>query len=147
MDNAPKKSFFDHQLSFKQFIISQLLILIIGSLIIGALGYLLKEERVDWKDRGPVTRKPISFNLELNNPEDESLVFEKSLVVSGKTSPKATVLISAQSTIGLEANGKGEFYKVVDLSPGVNVITVEAFDQDGSQKTAKRVVYFSEEKI
>lgn len=96
----------------------------------------------------PVSKKPVSFKLDINNPEDELLVFEKSLVVSGQTSPFASVIISTPTQdLGIEANIEGEFSKIINLDLGLNEILITSIDEQGNNKTENRTVYFSEEKI
>lgn len=100
----------------------------------------------------PVTSKPTTFNLEIKNPEDELLTFSKSVVVSGKTSAKSTVIISVEGTNtttfdGFEVNSSGDFQKTVGLSPGLQTIEISSFDPSGSYKTVTRTVYYSEEQL
>lgn len=102
----------------------------------------------DWELKGPVSSIPKSFNLEIANPEDELLSFEKSVVVSGKTSPRSTILIATgERSVGLESNAAGDFSKIVELTPGINQIIIAAFDNQGSSRSATRTVYFEEEKL
>jgi hypothetical protein len=96
----------------------------------------------------PVTKKFSSFDLNLDNPDDNVIVADKSIIVSGNTSPNVTVVISTEvSDIGLETDDKGHFSKVVTLEKGLNILTLKAFDQNGNEKTIYRTVYFTEEKL
>jgi len=96
----------------------------------------------------PVSTSPKSMKIELQNPDDELLVFDKTVVVSGKTSPKAAIVITnGQSHVGTDADTGGHFQKVVDLTPGVNQIIVQAYDTEGNTKSDSRMVYYSEEKL
>lgn len=140
----------DRQLSFKVFLISHLVIFLIGVLFISFCGWLLYGggDKLSSEKYNPVTREPISFNLEINNPVDNLLIFESSVVISGKTDPLSTVLITQnETTTGLEADSKGNFTQVITLTPGVNNISITAFDTQGSTKSVTRTIYYSEEKI
>lgn len=138
-------------LSTKAFIISHFTILVLSLIFLGGFYYVLNVDQINdtpIKDYLPVTLKPVSFNLDVTNPDDELLVFDKSLVISGKTAPRASVIISfADQNAGLAADGNGEFSKVVVLNKGVNEISIAAFDSSGNTKNVSRTIYFSEEKL
>lgn len=143
-------SWWTKEISFKTFILSHLAILIVGLSAIGALAYYLNKDKqlYLYHQSGPVTKEPISFNLDINNPDDNLLVYEKSLVVSGKTSPNAVVVISTNSEdYPIEVGDKGDFSRVISLNQGLNEITVNAFDSQGDNKTVIRSVYYTEEKL
>lgn len=148
---APRKKFsIDRQLSFKTFLISHFLILTVSIAFISLLAWILYKDndQLNSQKYNPVTREPISFSLEINNPNDNLLVFDSSIVVSGKTDPLSTILITQNDqTVGVEADSQGNFTKVVTLSVGVNNIYLTAFDTTGSAKQVTRTVYYSEEKL
>lgn len=141
----------NHILSTKQFIISHLVLLLLSLTFLGGMYYILNES--DFKanlvrDYRPVTTKHLSFNFELSNPEDELLVFEKTVLVSGKTAPRATIIITSDiDTIATSANNLGEFSKVINLSKGLNNLTIVGFDESGNSKQEIRTIFYSEEKI
>ena len=96
----------------------------------------------------PVTKEPVSLFLEITSPEDDILVSDANLVISGNTTPNATLIISSnQNDVGLEASKNGEFSRVFPLTPGANIIEINAFDSEGNIKTITKSVYFTEEKI
>lgn len=96
----------------------------------------------------PVTSEPVSLTLNLSSPEDNSLVFSEDLLIQGKTSPKAVVILSTNSSdLLLEPTPQGDFSVSVKLQPGLNLLSINAFDQAGIQKTENRTIYYSEEKI
>lgn len=94
-----------------------------------------------------VTELPTNLTLSLNSPEDDSLVFEKSLLISGKTAPNAVILISGSSDFEFEASNSGDFSQNINLSPGLNRLSISAFDKNGTQQTIDKQVYFSEEAL
>lgn len=96
----------------------------------------------------PVTSKPVSLTLNLSAPEDNLLTFDPDLLLQGKTSPQAKViLILEKEDLALEANNFGDFSTTVKLTEGVNNITVAAFDNLGNKKSEERTVFYSKEKI
>lgn len=139
------------KISSKHFILSHLLILIIGLIFLGGLYYILNiqyQKSISPFSNGPVTSKPKSFTLTLNQPEDEALVFNNQILVSGKSAPFLQVLISTNSLDQVvEAKADGSFSYTLNLEEGVNNIKVAAFDKTGDTREIERVVYFSEEKI
>lgn len=148
------KKIWETELSFTAFLASHLLIFLIALGVLGWVYYMLYDINLPLGGKSitetykPVTSAPISFNLDLNNPEDNALVFDKTIVVSGKTSPNSTVIISVNETeSATESNSRGDFSKVLVLVPGLNRVTVDAFDSQGNTKQVQRLVYFSEEKL
>ncbi len=132
------------------------LILLLGLLFLAALGLVVWKNLPQNKQillptssaYNPVTKIPVSFTLEITNPDDELLVFDKSIVVSGKTTPKTTVVINDDGELSTtEADSNGQFSKVIVLDTGVNKILIHGVDTQGNSKEDHRTVYYSEEKI
>lgn len=140
----------DVVLSTRTFIISHIAILLSGLIFFGGLYYILYQDKFQpaMVEYNPVTEEPVSLFLEVSSPEDEVLVYEDNVVVSGKTGPDATVVIGGQDNdTGLQASKDGEFNKVFQLSPGPNILEITVFDSEGSSKTVTRSIYYSKEKI
>lgn len=97
---------------------------------------------------GPVTSAPVSLVLSLDQPDDDSLTFQQSLVVSGKTSSDAQILIStdSQDTV-VEPKNDNTFSTILTLKEGVNNLDVYAFDKTGEQRSISKTVYYSKEQI
>ncbi len=96
----------------------------------------------------PVSQEPKSMHLEISNPDDELLSFDKTINISGKTSPKSSVVISnGDNNWGVDASDQGGFSKVIDLKPGINTVSIYGFDPQGNNKVETRTIYYSEEKI
>lgn len=139
------------KLSTKQFILSQLLILIVSLSFLAGLYYIVNiqyQKPPKVFENGPVTALPKTLQLDLDQPDDNSLTFQSSIVVSGQTAPKLNVLISTDinDTI-IQSKPDGSFSTVLDLDEGVNQITVVVFDPTGDSKSIKRTVYYSKEKL
>ncbi|MBI3103330.1 hypothetical protein HYZ05_00145 [Candidatus Daviesbacteria bacterium] len=139
------------KLSQKQFIVAHILILIAGLSFLFGLYYILNIQYQQAQkpfEAGPVTSKPKSFTLDLDQPADDSLTFSPQVLLSGKTAPNLEILISTQSSDQvIKSKSDGTFSLTLNLDEGVNNISVTAFDATGDSKSAERVVYFSKEKI
>ena len=145
-------SFGGKKLSVKQFLISQILLLIIGLIILSGIYYILNVQYPTGLNNpfsnGPVTTKPKSFLLTLDEPVDNTLVFAPSILVSGKTSSAKEVLIFTDSkNMVIKSKSDGSFSTDLDLDEGENLITVVVFDDNGETKSIERTIYYSKEKI
>ncbi|MDO8498750.1 MAG: hypothetical protein Q7S44_03110 [bacterium] len=96
----------------------------------------------------PVTSKPVSLTLDLSSPGDNMLIFDSTMLVQGKTSPQAVVILSlGRSDQAVEASPKGDFSATLKLREGVNELSVTSFDNLGNNKSLERTVYYSKEKL
>lgn len=141
----------NQKLSTKYFLLSQLIILIISLSFIFGLHYILNVQYQLSNSPflgGPVTTAPKTLKLDLNHPQDLSLFFEGSILISGQTSSSKEVLIFTDSEDYVITSKKdGSFSTVINLDEGVNNITTVVFDSTGDFRSAQRTVYFSKEKI
>lgn len=139
------------KLTTKHFVISHILILTIGLIFLAGLYYILSIQYQKPNDlflNGPVTTPPKSLRLSLDQPDNDSLIFQSSIIVSGKTAPLANVLISTDiNDTVIKSKPDGSFTTVLNLNEGVNRITAVVFDSTGDSRVAERTVYFSKEKI
>ena len=102
----------------------------------------------DLLSNGPVTTLPKSLRLDLDQPDQDTLSFSSSIIVSGTTGPKKDVLISTDTKdFVIQSKVDGSFSTVLNLDEGINRITVAVFDTTGDSRVAERTVYFSKEKI
>lgn len=137
---SPKKSF-----------LFLFLIFFTALVFLGSLHYILniqykKPEQVFLN--GPVTTLPKSLILSLDQPDDDSLVFQSSIIISGKTAPAVSVLIATDTNdLVIQSKTDGSFSTVLDLDEGINRINVAVFDSTGDTRAAKRTVYYSKEQI
>ena len=133
------------------FILSQILILIFGLTFLAGLYYILNIQYTEPERpflNGPVTTAPKSLRLTLDNPEDDTLFFQSSIIVSGKTGPGKEVLISTDSLdLVIKSKPDGSFSTVINLIEGVNTILAVTFDKTGDSRSVERIVYYSKEKI
>lgn len=139
------------KLSTKYFILSHILILTAGLIFLGGLYYILNIQYQKPKNlflNGPVTSPLKNLILNLDQPSDNSLFFQSSIIISGKTSPLADVLISTDTDdLVIRSKPDGSFSTVLNLDEGVSKITVATFDATGDSRSVERTVYYSKEKI
>jgi hypothetical protein len=82
---------------------------------------------------GPA-ESPVELLLEIQEPEDESIVSTASVVVRGVTVPDAIVSLMFDSEIEIaEVDEAGNFAETVDLQEGPNVIEVLSSDWEGHE--------------
>lgn len=136
-------------LSPKFFIFSMLIIIATSVAGIAGLYYLLNgRSSPAIMAPGPVTSKPVSLTLALNNPDDNILTFGPDLLIQGTTSPESTVLISTNSDDQIvQADAKGNFSSSIKVEEGVNQLNITAFDSLGNSKREDRTIYYSTNKL
>lgn len=139
------------KIPFKIFILSNILILILGLIFLAMLYYVLNiqyQKSTTPFSQGPVTNTPKSLRLDLAQPDDDSLSFQSSIVVSGQTSALKDILVFSDSEdLVVKSNSKGSFSTVLNLKEGINVITVAVFDNSGDSRSVTKTVYYSKEKL
>ena len=141
------------KLSFKQFVLSHIAILILSLIFLGGLYYILniqyqKSQKPYSSLGGPVTSLPKSLRIDLDQPDDDLLIYSQSIIVSGKTLPNTEVLIFTDaSDLVIRSDANGNFSTILKLDEGVNRITAVVFDVRGDSRSTERTVYYSKEKI
>ena len=71
---------------------------------------------------------PLPFLLLVTEPEDQSIVSEGVIRVSGRTGPEAVTSVNG---VSVSVNELGLFSTLVNLEPGPNIIDVVATNFDG----------------
>lgn len=139
------------KLSTRYFIISHLIILTVGLIFLSMLYYVLNIQYQKPNKlflNGPVTTPPKTLTLDLDQPDNDTLVFQPSILISGKTAPLSEVLIFTFSQdLVIKSKKDGSFSVVLNLDEGENKITAVVFDQTGDSRFSERSVYFSKEKL
>lgn len=139
------------KLTTKQFILAQILILACGLILLGALYYILNVQYQQSQKPfaiGPVTTPPKSLRLDLDQPDDDTLSYQSSIIVAGKTGPLMEIVIFTDTQdLVIKSKPDGRFSTVVNLKEGVNRITAAVFDATGDFRSAERTVYYSKEKL
>lgn len=76
------------------------------------------------------------ITLTLDSPVADSLTTGSRTTVTGKTNPQALIMIyGSGGEVSVEADSGGSFSTDLTLVPGVNTVTVTAFDRSGGEKT------------
>lgn len=138
------------KLPTKTFVISQIFILILGLIFTLGIYYLMSQpqnQTSNLTSSGTITSAPSTLMLNLNSPDDDALSFSSSILISGKTLPNLSVLVTSTKDLVVQSKKDGSFSADVELSPGVNEIMVVAFDASGEERKIQRTVYYSKEKI
>lgn len=93
----------------------------------------------------PIKKTSLSeLKIAIDKPENEDVLTEDSLNISGITKNSAWVVVSNENTdILTQADTKGVFSKDIELTPGVNQIKITAFDNDLSQAEAQLITIYS----
>lgn len=84
--------------------------------------------------------------LTIDSPQDESVVNQRTVKVSGKTLPNAKIVIVTQTDEeGAVATKDGTFSTDITLDQDENIIEISAFGSNGEVVKTKRVVSYSTE--
>lgn len=149
---SKKTSIMKKKLSFKGFLISITIIFILSLSFLAGLYYLLNIQYVAPKlyspTGGPITSAPKTLRLDLQQPDNDTLTYDSSILVSGKTAPFLDVIIFSQTKdVLIKSGADGSFSTIFNLDEGENKLQVVIFDKTGDSRSDKRSVYFSKEKI
>lgn len=138
-------------ISTKHFVLFNFFILVLGLTFLFGLYYILNiQYRVSSNLflNGPVTTPPKTLRLDLDHPGDDSLTFQSSILISGRTGPGKDVLIYTGSrNLVIKSKPDGSFSAPLDLDEGVNSVVAVVFDDAGDSRSAERTVYYSKEKL
>jgi hypothetical protein len=92
----------------------------------------------------PTNQKDNDVTLVIDNPNDESVAGSKDLIVSGKTNPKATVLVITDSDQQvLTSSEKGDFKTTLTINNDQNLITIISILPSGESKQVQKTVTYS----
>ena len=96
----------------------------------------------------PSPAKSAAHFLTLDQPEDNLVTQNSTLMVTGKTSVSSTVIVLAGEETQLADVGQnGTFSFSLKLQEGQTTIEVTSFDQNGEEKTISREVFYTTETI
>lgn len=91
---------------------------------------------------------PPPFSLKIENPQDEAVLEKRIAEVSGKTSPRAIVLVSLEDReIVLTPSSDGAFSTSIPILDNVNLIEIIAISPEGETLVEKRTLTFTTEKF
>jgi hypothetical protein len=89
--------------------------------------------------------KPTVY-ISLSNPNDETIVANKILVINGKTNPDATIIIytdNGQQVI--QPSTQGDFSTTLTLDDGENLLKITSILPSGETTLVQRTVTYSTE--
>ncbi len=126
-----------------------------GLLVAGVAFYLFQAT----KTITPSNTKTISFAspsptplpsifLTVDRPKDEEVVTSKILIVSGRSTGNAVVIVmtdSFEDVITPSANG--DFSTSVSINDGQNIVEITAIAPNGESTTIKKTVTYSQEEF
>ena len=96
----------------------------------------------------PTPIPPVANALTISSPDDEALINDNSVTISGQTTANSTVLIVwEQDEQVVATDTSGNFSLKVDLVAGYNVITVYAYDTAGNESSKSLTVTYTTAKI
>lgn len=132
----------------KEVIFAIILGLILGGVII--YGINLANNSVNHTDdqddnliSSPTVTPTPSPTLKIISPKNHQVIFENTVILTGKTEPLAYVsLIWEEDEIIIQADDQGNFSQEIDLIGGDNQINISAAnDQDYQEEIIFRLVY------
>lgn len=87
---------------------------------------------------------PSEFQIVLDKPQNNDVVVEGAITVSGITKPLSWITVSGEEEdYFIQADDKGVFVQETNLISGINQIKVTAFDAEGGQSVEKVLVVYS----
>lgn len=94
----------------------------------------------------PSDNKSESISLTVDSPSDESVVSNKTVSISGKTTPDAVVVISTKTSDSVVTPAvNGSFSTTIVLDDGENNIIITAISKNGNETKIVRTVTYSTE--
>src|ERR1035437_263364 len=132
-------------------VILSFIMVVIGLLVAGVAFYMYQGTKSIPNSRTSIlvpspTPTPINTSVYLNvdSPTDESVVDNKTVTVSGKTTSDATIVIMTNSDQKVIApSGQGDFSTTINIVDGTNLIRVIAFGVDGQSTTVQKTITYS----
>ena len=96
-----------------------------------------------------ITHAPTPSNenfLTVENPKDEEVFDKKTITISGKTTPKSTIIVSTEDNDQVVSPSEtGEFTLTQSIGDGTNVIQITAVFLNGEEKKITRTITYSTE--
>jgi hypothetical protein len=110
---------------------------------------IIKEKTDESKIKETNEQKNIStIFLDIFTPENESIVGDDTLSISGKTNPDSTIIINTlNETFHTISKESGEFDIDINLDAGINILHFTSISADNSQIEKEILVTYSTAKI
>ncbi|MEK7160117.1 MAG: hypothetical protein AAB702_01390 [Patescibacteria group bacterium] len=131
-------------------VILSFIMVVIGLLVAGAAFYFYQTTKVVSTNSSALanptpTESPKStIFLSINTPASEEVVSNKTLIISGKTLPQATIVIVTNSDqLVVKPSTQGDFSTTVTLENDQNLIRIHSLSSNGEIATVERTVTYS----
>lgn len=94
----------------------------------------------------PATEEKMT--LKILSPENNALVNEAKIKITGKTLPKVNIVILGEESENiLQADEQGQFTQEITLISGTNEIKISAFNEDGTEANVNLNLVYSKSEI
>jgi hypothetical protein len=132
-------------------VILSFIMVLIGLLVAGAAFYFYQSTKVVPASKTTLTVSPTptpasksNIFITISEPTDETVVGNKTLQISGKTTADATVVVITDSDQQIvQPSTLGNFSTTIILGNGENIIQIEAISPDGGAAFAQRTITYS----
>lgn len=131
-------------------VILSFIMVVIGLLVAGAAFYFYQTTKIVPTNSSalvkvtPTETPKSTVFLSINTPIDEEVVSNKTLIVSGKTLPQATIVIITNSgELVVNPSTQGDFSTSLTLENDQNLIRIYALLPNGEIATVERTVTYS----
>lgn len=96
----------------------------------------------------PTQSTEISQQINIDTPENESIVNNSTLTLRGSTNPKSIVVIKTPiKTYTARADENGQFFLDIELETGANLVKISSFDSQDNEARLELLVTYSTSKI
>ena len=86
------------------------------------------------------------LTLTLDSPADQTLAVQDEILISGTTTPGATVAVyTEEDEVIVETDPAGRFETTVTLVPGINSLNINAFLPEGQEKSVSLTIVYDDE--
>lgn len=134
-------------------VILSFIAVLIGLVVAGVVFYIYQSTKTvsttqsqRLENPTPTPNQKSSLFLQIYEPKDEQIADRKTVTISGKTNPGATVAIL--TTTGeeiIQPSREGNFNTTIQIDDGINYIKIQAFLPTGETETVQRIIAYTTE--
>jgi len=96
----------------------------------------------------PSPNQKSSLFLQIIEPKNEQIADRKTIKISGKTNPEATVaILTTTSEEIIQPSREGDFNTTIQIDDGINYIKIQAILPSGESQTVHRIVSYTTEEF
>lgn len=135
-------------------IILSFIAIFVGLLVAGGIFYIYQMTKQIPQDKAdtitikshPIPTPNSNNYLTIESPKDEEILDRKTITISGKTLSNTTIIVSTEgSDQVVKPTAMGSYSVTTTIDNGVNLLSVTAIFPDGTEKTVKRTVTYTNE--